>query len=53
MFIRRFYYSFDYGGYVVGDKVESALILAKSPGVLAGVPFVNAVFEELKCQVGR
>ena len=28
--------SFDYGGYVVGNGVESAVLLCKSPGILAG-----------------
>ena len=43
--------SFDYGGFVVGEKQEEAVILAKSPGVLAGRPFVEAVFRELDCKV--
>ncbi|XP_071508110.1 nicotinate-nucleotide pyrophosphorylase [carboxylating]-like [Diadema antillarum] len=43
--------SFDYGGYVVGEKEETAVLLCKSPGVLAGVPFFNAVFRELGCEV--
>ncbi len=30
---------FDYGGFVVGDKPETAVLLGKSCGVLAGVPF--------------
>jgi len=29
--------AFDYGGFVVGEKIESAVLLCKSPGVLAGV----------------
>ncbi len=28
--------SFDCGGFVVGDNVETAVLLCKSPGVLAG-----------------
>eukprot|EP00914_Ancora_sagittata_P031817 GHVO01064508.1.p1 GENE.GHVO01064508.1~~GHVO01064508.1.p1 ORF type:complete len:307 (+),score=22.54 GHVO01064508.1:257-1177(+) len=43
--------SFDYGGFVVGEKEESAVLLCKSPGVVSGIPFFNAVFEELNCQV--
>lgn len=43
--------SFDYGGHVVGEREETAVILAKSPGVLAGVPFVDVVFTELGCTV--
>lgn len=37
--------SFDWGGFVVGDDVKTAKLLGKSPGILAGVPFVNSVFE--------
>ena len=43
--------SFDYGGFVVGENVETALLLCKSPGVLAGSPFFEAVFTELGCTV--
>ena len=42
---------FDIGGYVVGDKPEVAHVLGKSPGVLAGVPFANAVFKEMGVSV--
>ena len=28
--------AFDYGGFVVGEKRETAVLLCKSPGVLAG-----------------
>lgn len=42
---------FDIGGMVVGERVEEALLLGKSDGVLAGVPFVNAVFELLDCKI--
>lgn len=34
---------------VVGDKEIVANIFCKSPGILSGVPFVNAIFEELNC----
>jgi len=37
---------FDVGGYVVGDGVQNAQLLMKSPGVFAGRPFFEAVFEE-------
>lgn len=43
--------SFDYGGFVVGNKPEEAVLLCKSPGILCGVPFFNAIFEELDCKV--
>lgn len=43
--------NFDYGGFVVGEKEESALLLMKSPGILAGRPFFDAVFKELDCVV--
>lgn len=42
--------NFDYGGFVVGEKEEKAVILCKSPGVLAGTPFVDAIFSELNCK---
>lgn len=43
--------SFDFAGFVVGEKEESAVILIKSPGVLAGCPFVDSIFKELDCKV--
>ncbi|XP_071946326.1 nicotinate-nucleotide pyrophosphorylase [carboxylating]-like [Antedon mediterranea] len=43
--------SFDYGGFVVGNKKESAVLLCKSQGVLCGVPFFNAIFSKLGCYV--
>lgn len=43
--------SFDYAGVVVGDKMEEAVLLCKSPGVLCGVPFVEMIFSELGCTV--
>ncbi|GFO27612.1 nicotinate-nucleotide pyrophosphorylase [carboxylating] [Plakobranchus ocellatus] len=43
--------SFDYAGFVVGEKEEQAVILQKEAGVLAGQPFVDAIFKELDCQV--
>jgi len=43
--------SIDIGGFVVGEKEETAYLLCKSSGVLAGVPFAQAVFEHLDLQV--
>ena len=43
--------SFDYGGFVVGSDPRNAHLLCKSPGVLAGVPFVDEVFRQLDCKV--
>lgn len=42
---------FDYGGFVVGETEETAVLLCKSKGVLAGVPFFDAIFNELGCKV--
>ncbi|KAI7327582.1 nicotinate-nucleotide pyrophosphorylase [Hortaea werneckii] len=43
--------SFDYGGFVVGESPVEARLLAKSQGVLAGVPFFDEVFQQLGCTV--
>ena len=43
--------SFDIGGFVVGERLETAVLLCKSRGVLAGVPFFDKVFTELSCKV--
>lgn len=43
--------SFDYGGFVVGETPAEARLLAKSPGILAGVPFFDEVFRQLDCSV--
>ncbi|THZ71491.1 nicotinate-nucleotide pyrophosphorylase [Aureobasidium pullulans] len=43
--------SFDYGGFVVGAAPATARLLAKSPGILAGVPFVDEIFKQLDCKV--
>lgn len=40
---------FDLQGFVCGDAPVVSKIFCKSPGVLAGVPFVNAVLQELQC----
>jgi len=42
---------FDIGGFVVGDNAATARLLGKSPGILAGVPFADAVFEALGLDV--
>jgi nicotinate-nucleotide pyrophosphorylase (carboxylating) len=36
---------FDVGGHVVGNEIKSAQLLMKSPGVLAGLPFFQKVFD--------
>ena len=41
--------SFDYGGFVVGESTAEAKLLAKSPGMVAGVPFFDEVFRQLDC----
>lgn len=43
--------SFDYGGFVVGDAPRTATLWAKSPGVVAGRPFVDEVFAQCGCAV--
>lgn len=43
--------SFDYGGYVVGDVARAAILWAKSPGILAGRPFVDEIFAQCGCAV--
>ncbi|GAM83251.1 hypothetical protein ANO11243_012370 [Dothideomycetidae sp. 11243] len=43
--------SFDYGGFVVGSGPAEARLLAKSSGILAGVPFVDEIFHYLGCSV--
>lgn len=43
--------SFDYGGYVVGETLEKAVLLCKSPGILSGLPFFEAIFNQLSCKV--
>jgi nicotinate-nucleotide pyrophosphorylase (carboxylating) len=42
----------DIGGFVVGEKFETANLYCKSSGVLAGLPFAQAVFEflNLECE---
>lgn len=43
--------AFDPAGCTVGERPERAVLLCKSPGVLAGCPFFDAVFTELGCTV--
>jgi len=43
--------SFDYGGLVVGDTADEAILYCKSPGVLCGVPFVDEIFNFLNCKI--
>ncbi|KAJ1971223.1 nicotinate-nucleotide diphosphorylase (carboxylating) [Dimargaris xerosporica] len=43
--------TFDFGGYVVGEKQEKAVLLGKSKGVVAGKPFFDEVFRQLDCKV--
>mmetsp|Transcript_58535 Transcript_58535/g.171248 ORF Transcript_58535/g.171248 Transcript_58535/m.171248 type:complete len:331 (+) Transcript_58535:51-1043(+) len=50
-YLRQDMPSFDIGAYVVGDAPCTAKLLAKTDGILSGVPFFNAVFEELGCTV--
>ncbi|KAM0750335.1 nicotinate-nucleotide diphosphorylase [Meredithblackwellia eburnea MCA 4105] len=43
--------SFDFGGFVVGQGEEQAILWGKSEGVLAGVPFVDEIFAQLGCSI--
>lgn len=43
--------SFDYAGFVVGETPRKATLFAKSPGILAGVPFFTEVFNQTGCTV--
>ncbi|KAL4212059.1 nicotinate-nucleotide diphosphorylase [Rhizopus microsporus] len=43
--------SFDYGGYVVGEDDQEAVLYMKAEGVIAGVPFFDEVFRQLDCRV--
>ncbi|KJK89560.1 hypothetical protein H633G_06552, partial [Metarhizium anisopliae BRIP 53284] len=43
--------TFDYAGFVVGEVPRRATLLAKSPGILAGVPFFTEVFAQTGCSV--
>jgi len=41
----------DVGGFVVGDEPHHAMLLGKTEGVLAGVPFATYVFEYVGCTI--
>lgn len=43
--------TFDYSGFVAGTSQKQAILFGKSEGVLAGVPFVNLVFDLLGCTI--
>ena len=43
--------AFDCAAVVVGDGVETAVLLCKSPGVLCGRPFFDLIFSHLNCEV--
>ncbi|CAI5756529.1 unnamed protein product [Candida verbasci] len=43
--------SFDFGGFVVGDKQESASLYIKQSGLICGVPFAQEVFNQCNLQV--
>lgn len=43
--------SFDYGGFVVGDKQDTATLYCKANGVLAGRPMFDEVFRQCDCLV--
>lgn len=43
--------SFDFGGYVVGEGQSKATIFFKSVGIVAGIPFAQAVFDVAGCSV--
>mmetsp|Transcript_43516 Transcript_43516/g.70527 ORF Transcript_43516/g.70527 Transcript_43516/m.70527 type:complete len:345 (+) Transcript_43516:60-1094(+) len=51
MYLRQDMPCFDIGAFVVGDKPVVAKLLAKTDGVLAGVPFFDEVFKQLGCTV--
>lgn len=43
--------SFDIGGFVVGNKPAKAILLGKSSGILAGIPFFTKIFDLLSCEI--
>lgn len=43
--------SFDYCGFVVGEKQDEAILYGKAAGILAGQPFFQRIFEYLGCTV--
>ncbi|KAJ1498125.1 hypothetical protein HMI54_005769, partial [Coelomomyces lativittatus] len=43
--------SFDHAAFVLGPTMSEASLYCKSSGVLAGCPFVDAIFKYLECRV--
>ncbi|TPX31240.1 hypothetical protein SmJEL517_g05389 [Synchytrium microbalum] len=43
--------SFDFGGYVVGESEQVAILYGKAQGMLAGVPFFDEIFKQVDCKV--
>ncbi|KAI3405835.1 BNA6 [Candida oxycetoniae] len=43
--------SFDFGGFVVGSKPETAFLYMKQEGLICGVPFAAEVFRQCELQV--
>ncbi|KAI1366659.1 Quinolinate phosphoribosyl transferase [Xylaria arbuscula] len=43
--------SYDYAGYVVGEKEHTATLWGKSAGIIAGVPFFTEIFKQCDCTV--
>ncbi|KAI0967807.1 Quinolinate phosphoribosyl transferase [Xylaria arbuscula] len=43
--------SYDYAGYVVGEKEHTATLWGKSAGIIAGVPFFTEIFKQVGCTV--
>ncbi|KXS13444.1 nicotinate-nucleotide diphosphorylase [Gonapodya prolifera JEL478] len=42
---------FDYGGFVVGETEQVAILYGKTKGVIAGMPFFEEVFRQCGCTV--
>ncbi|KAK6460639.1 nicotinate-nucleotide pyrophosphorylase [Scheffersomyces coipomensis] len=43
--------SFDFGAYVVGNKLETASLYLKQSGLICGVPFAQEVFNQCELEV--
>lgn len=43
--------SFDFGAFVVGDKLETASLYMKQSGLISGVPFAAEVFKQCELEV--
>jgi len=50
-FLKQDVPNFDMGAYAVGDSPCVAQLLAKSDGLMAGIPFFDMVFKHLGCTV--